>query len=312
MWELSTFKPNLAATPPENFDWTKVNFEFMAASPKIDGIRVANHPTLGPSTRTLKPVPNESIRKYLSDPRLRWLDGEVVVGDWDNPKAFNGTQSGVMSYGGTPNWTYRVFDHFESAQTCGWGIRFEDARRVIDDFNAEIPPEFRQVHLVDHVDLDNSEDMDIYEGSCLELGFEGIMLRHRGARYKFGRSTFNEQGLTKIKRFVDEEAIIIGYEPLLVNENEPTINGVGYQKRSSHKAGKIPDDTRVGAWKCRGISGPWVGVEFSCGSGLSDDNRKEMRANLDYYMGKPFSYKYQKHGSLLKPRMPIWKGLRYD
>lgn len=318
VFDLSKFKPNLAASPPKDddpmappYDWA--NFPFASgmfmASPKIDGIRVVCHPTLGPVTRSLLPVANEYCRKLLSRPELRWLDGEIVL-NWDDPHTFNKTQSAVMSHDGEPAFEYRVFDNFEAATTCGFGVRLTDAQHVLDN----LPQDIREyVKMTPHIEIESYEQFAEYEEWCVTSGFEGVMLRHKGVRYKFGRSTWKEQGLIKVKRFVDAEGIIEGWEPLERNQNEPTLDNLGLQKRSSHQAGMQVDPTRIGKFNLLVTTGAFTGSRVDCGSGLTDAQRLEYAAKFDTLCrGQTITFKYQEHGSKDAPRLPIFKGIRYD
>jgi DNA ligase-1 len=325
---LSGFRPMKSATPPQDFDFSTLKYP-MWASPKVDGIRCVVHPTMGPVTNTLKPIPNNYIRQTLTALSVPYLDGELVVGDPDNPKSFNQTQSGVMSHDGQPDFTFLVFDNFEAGSTCGYGIRIEDARTVVDGL---IKPSY--VQMLEQRLIENYEQLLEYESEKLAQGYEGVMLRSLDGKYKFGRSTLVQQGMIKIKRFRDDEAIIIGWEPLERNENDPEIDKLGLQRRGYSKAGKVIDDTRVGRFRVKGVAGSrWDGVEFWIGSGLDDADRLTFReqlraaeahpgvtyADITDMSGKRISpightitFKYQEHGSIDAPRTPIWKGIRYD
>lgn len=159
------------------------------------------------------------------------------------------------------------------------------------------------------------------------------MIRSLSGKYKFGRSTLREGGLIKMKRFTDAEAIVIGWEPLLLNQNDPQIDGLGLQRRGYSKDGKVPDDSRVGKLLVRGTNGQFKGVQFAVGSGFDDPLRILMREQFRKYniesgkithnpdtwghdqnvpLGKIITYKYQEHGSKDAPRIPIFKGFRYD
>lgn len=312
---LTNFRPNLAAST-DDYDWSKLQFP-VYVSPKIDGIRCVTHPTLGPVSRSLKPIPNKFIRDYLAHPALRWLDGEIVVGPSHAADVFNQSQSGVMSHGGEPDFSYLVFDNFEAGHMCGFGIRINDASNVVD---AAITAGFAhesQVRVLPQVMVHNLDELNAFEAGVVEDGFEGAMVRSPGGKYKFGRSTLREQGLLKMKRFIDDEAEIIGWEPLMRNLNDPVVDALGLQKRGYSKEGKVADDRLVGKFIVRGCAGSrWHNITFSIGSGL-DDNlrlryREAIRTNVDSPIGKKVAYKYQAHGSLEAPRMPIFKGLRYD
>lgn len=306
------FKPLLAATIETEADFESLQYPLLG-SPKLDGIRVICHPTLGPVTRSLKPVRNKFVREYLSDPRLRFLDGEVVVGDPTAPDVFNKTQSAVMSEGGTPDFSYLVFDHFGSANlACPFSLRLSDAQTVVGRWNdaAEKAGTISRIIFLEHVELKDRFDVDIFEQNYLASGYEGMMLRSPQGKYKYNRSTLREQILMKLKRFEDAEAIITGWEPLYRNENEAFLDERGYQKRSTHQAGKVADDSMVGKLHLRGLGGRWDGVGFACGSGLDEATRRDFRQRIDDLMGRVVSYKYQPHGSKDAPRAPIFKGLR--
>jgi DNA ligase-1 len=114
-----------------------------------------------------------------------------------------------------------------------------------------------------------------------------------------------EQFMLKIKRFTDAEAMVIGFEELMHNENEAEINPHGLMERSSHKANQRPGNT-LGALICSGHNG----VEFKIGSGFSATERKEIWDNQDKFKMQLVKYKYQPHGVKEAPRSPIFLGFR--
>ena len=312
--DLTKFRPNLAATT-DDYDWSKLQYPVLV-SPKLDGIRCVTHPTMGPVSRSLKPIKNDEVRTYLANPMLRWLDGELTVGPYNAPDVFSQSQSGVMSVGGNPNWTYWVFDDFEAGHMCGFGIRLEDAMRVVGTHQIA-SDDYNHVRMLPHMRVDNYEELQVAEETALAEGFEGLMIRSLSGKYKFGRSTTREGGLLKMKRFEDDEAQITDWSPLELNTNDPVFDAMGLQKRGYSKEGKVIDDSRVGRFFCRGVEGSrWAGVGFWIGSGLDDDTRRALReairSGVDSPIGRKISYKYQAHGSKDAPRTPIWKGFRGD
>src|SRR5690606_2846799 len=145
-----------------------------------------------------------------------------------------------------------------------------------------------------HTRVDNYEQLVEQEAKAIAEGYEGLMIRSAGGKYKFGRSTQREQGLLKMKRFTDDEAIIEGYELLQLNQNDPIIDALGLQKRGYSKEGKVDDPTRIGKLLVRGAaSSRWHGISFSIGSGLDDSTRRDFLARFDEIRGKTVSYKYQ-------------------
>jgi DNA ligase-1 len=144
-----------------------------------------------------------------------------------------------------------------------------------------------------------------YEEECLELGYEGLILRDPRAPYKMGRSTVKEGYLLKLKRFMDAEATIVDCFEREHNGNEAKTDELGRTKRSSHKSGKTG----------RGDLGGFVlrtseGVQFSCGTGFSDAERAEYWANRDQVVGRIAKYKYFPVGVKDAPRHPVFLGWR--
>ena len=91
-------RPMLAATVKVG-DFNNVEWPVLA-SPKIDGIRCLIHPTLGPVTRTFKPIPNVYIRTMLERiAKGSYLDGELVAVNKQGVIDFNGTQSAPWPVG---------------------------------------------------------------------------------------------------------------------------------------------------------------------------------------------------------------------
>ena len=313
------FRPLLAATvDDDNVD--KLQYPLLG-SPKLDGIRVTCHHELGPITRSGKPVPNKYVREVLSHPALKRLDGEVLVGDITAPDVFNRTQSAVMSFDGQPPFVYAIFDHYgELNLNCPFSLRVMDyAEQVEHAQKAQVPCTLialKQVH------LSNREELEAYEEEQVALGYEGIMLRSLTGKYKQNRSTFREQILMKVKRYVDAEGKIIGWEPLYRNENEAYIDERGYQRRSSHQDGKVADYSMVGKFILEVLNGRFKGETVKCGSGMNDEQRTNYARLFNEFdksggktsplYGQHVTFKYQDHGSKEKPRQPIFKGLRYD
>ena len=109
----------------------------------------------------------------------------------------------------------------------------------------------------------------------LQLGGEGVMLRKPSELYKSGRTT----DLLKVKRFHDDDAIVVGTE-----------SGTG------RNAG------RVGALVCLDSTS---GVTFKVGTGLKDN----MRDNPPSF-GTVITYKYQEKTRDGKPRFPVFMRVR--
>lgn len=317
----SSFKPMLAATvsPKAREYETKAQFEAllaqnlrkltfpMYATPKIDGVRVFIHPERGPVTRgKIAPVRNQCIHSVLNQPELFGLDGEIVVGRPNDPDIFNKTTGPVRSFAGKPEFTFWVFDQYHSDNpNTPYSDRFLTLKEEVD--NGLHP----SVKCVPYHVVQDLEELDVLNQRWLNDGYEGVMLRAPSGKYKFGRSTLREQGLVKVKEFLEEDAEVISFVPRYRNTNEQTRTDLGYAARSSHQEGMVAEEA-LGALICRGITGDWTGVEFRVGSGFDDQQRLDIWRNREAHKGRILSYTYQPVGSVEKPRSPIFRNFRAE
>lgn len=288
-------KPMLSATVK---DVNQLRFPLLASA-KIDGIRAFTR-GFKLLSRTGKPIPNNHIRTTLESLLPNGMDGELVVG-----KTFQETSSAVMSVHGKPEFTYYIFDmwsnDFFSLRQRSINEWFKDTEAFqsrIDLSSICVLPQ----HLIYNLD-----QLAQFEQDCLACGAEGVMLRDPNGLYKQGRSTMREQGLMKLKRFTDSEAVVIGVEELMINDNPQTTSELGYAKRSSHQENKRPGGM-MGAIKVRDLK---TGIEFSIGTGFNECMRMEWWKEKEYVIGKIVKYKSFSIGVKEKPRHPVFLGFRY-
>lgn len=264
------------------------------ASPKLDGVRALVRDGVVLS-RSLKPIPNRHVQLLFGRPELEGLDGELIFGDPTHPEVYRNTVSAVMSIEGQPDVSFYVFDKW----------------------NRDYPYSEVWHHLVYHMstvlipvvgrEINSMEELDDCEALYLANGYEGVMLRDPQSPYKFGRSTAKEGYLLKLKRFADSEAEIIGFEELMHNTNEATINETGHTERSTKQEGLLPAGM-LGALVVRDIV---TGVEFKIGTGFTAEERLKfwnLRATLK---GALVKYQYFPTGSKEKPRFPSFQGFRH-
>lgn len=320
MKQLENFRPMLAATLPsfkggdipteqmvendlKKLDWSS-GYGFMC-SIKMDGIRAIKHPTLGLVSRTLKPIRNKHIQELFSSQMLDGFDGELVLGEVSDKVDFNSTQSAVMSEAGRPRVTFNIFDTVLLEPSATFIDRHLYASNIVDSYGSGsgVP-----VRIVPQIHVHDISQLLKLEEEVAAAGYEGLIVRHSMGRYKNNRSTFREQGMIKLKRFVDGEAEVIGFEELLRNMNEAYSDNLGYQKRSASIENQVPGGT-LGKLLVRGID-PFPGVEFAIGSGFDMATRDMIWRNASMYLGKIVKYKYQPVGTKNAPRAPIFLGFR--
>ena len=298
---LGKFRPMLGASVE---DMGKLRFPLLA-SPKLDGIRAIWWEGQFYS-RTMKPIPNQALTIAMQEveevlggmysANLNGLDGELIAGSPCDSLCFNRTTSAVMTRNSSAdNITFHVFD------------RINDPRGFHDRYRSlPFTLEASLLTCVPHVICSNVESLMGFEELCVDQGYEGIILRHPKGLYKRGRSTFNEHGLLKLKRFEDAEALVVGFEEKMHNANEAKEDERGYMKRSSHKDNKVPTGT-LGA-----LIVDYNGKTFNIGSGFTDVQRAEIWSNKDHYIGQMAKFKYLKVGMLDAPRHPVFLGWRRD
>lgn len=267
------------------------NIQFPAlATPKLDGIRCLMVDGVAMS-RTMKPIPNLHIQEQLKG--LHGLDGELMV-DGD----YNAVQSAVMRREGTPKFTYCVFDSFVLGG--GYGDRVKGLMYC--------PTLNPHIEVIAPVLLSSLGELDEYTDNCLSLGYEGVMIRAPNGPYKFGRSTVKEGILLKVKRFLDDEATLVGFTEKLHNGNELGVNELGYAKRSSCKGNLIPAGT-AGACTLN-----WNGVEFSVGfgPGITDAVKLDWWNRRSELEGQRVTFRYQELSKEGIPRFGKVVGFRTD
>jgi DNA ligase-1 len=255
----------------------------LLASPKLDGIRAVVH--YGQlMSRRFKPIPNREIQAKFGKLPHGW-DGELIVGKPTAPNCFQRTSSKVMTIEGDDvDVEFYVFDNY--AERGGFVERLNSVHKI---------------YRLEHEKVLDAAEALKYEEEMLAQGYEGIMLRSPHAPYKFGRSTLREQGLLKVKRFLDDEALVIGLVELYSNQNEAKKDAQGFTDRSSHKANMKAMGT-LGA-----IVVSWRGKELHIGTGFTQEMRDSIWKNG---AGKIAKFKYLPVGMKDLPRHPVFLGFR--
>ena len=269
--------------------------------PKIDVIRAVIHRKQALS-RKLIALPNQFIQGFFNHDHFQGLDGELVVGSPTDPLCIKHSTSGVMSRGGTPDFTFYVFDKWDSSYSH-YVQRLDSAAVQVREVAAA------RVKLLSGRHIVNEDDLLAFESEQLELGYEGIILRSPDGAYKHGRSTVREGGLLKLKRFDDSEAEVLEVIEEQFNGNEAQKDNLGRTKRSSAKAGKSGKG-RAGALRVRDIHHGW---EFEIGTGLTDADKAEWWAWWQDPARSPrlVKYKYFAVGMQERPRHPVYIAWRH-
>lgn len=293
MQEIELYRAQLASSDVPDI-YTQVSWPKII-QPKLDGICCLAVNGVAMS-RTMKPIPNKFIQAYFKEHELHGYHGELMIrGD------FNDVQSGVMRIEGEPDFGYWVYDMWDQ-EGATWEERFMELADHSDLYGATR----RRVLLVEDYVVDSVSKCEQRLEQFIKAGYEGAMLRDPDSLYKQGRHTLKSQALMKLKKFFDDEAIIVGFEEKMHNENEKTTDERGYSKRSHKQEGMVPADT-LGALVVK-----WKDVEFKIGSGYNDEQRHHIWYNRENLLGKLTTFKYQELSKYGVPRFPVWKCIREE
>ena len=266
-------------------------------SPKLDGFRCLIDGI--PKTASMKPMPNPFVQSELSLPELNGLDGELIVGDPNDPNAFKNSTGPLRRQYGEPDFHFFVFDNF----------LFDHKSYEYRWLNTDYLNKYSNNRIIAlyQLALHSPEQVITYEDLCIQQGYEGAMIRTTSSLYKQGRATFKEMNIFKRKPFTDTEGMIIGFTEQMTNLNPKFTNEMGLTKRATNQENLVGAET-LGNFIVR--SKEWA-ASFACGGGqLTHEERKLVWDNQDKFLGRTITFKYQKHGSLDAPRSPIFLRFR--
>lgn len=299
-------------------DWDETKIKFPCGlQPKIDGVRGLN--TTGRLTgRSLKEHKNKHATERFSHPALVGLDGELAAGKETHPNLCRLTSSALNRIGGEPQLMWHLFDYV-TTETAGLGYAERYARlqarllRVLADSS------------LDHLTIDlgivplvhcfNMQELLEHEARWLDEGYEGVIIRDLKGTHKQGRSTVKEGGLLRIKRFIEEEAVVIGIEEGQTNLNEKQTNELGNSFRTTHQENMTPNG-QVGSLLCRmlkDVFDPRVEDKLLLAAGqdvlvspgkLTAEQRKYYFENPHEIVGQTIKFKFFPKGIKDKPRFP--------
>jgi DNA ligase-1 len=128
-------------------------------------------------------------------------------------------------------------------------------------------------------DVQHQMEFDTYESMFVKDGYEGMMVRNQASAYKYKHRSYD---LQKVKRFVDDEYKIIGGKD-----------------GSGRESGLI-------VYRCTTSAG----LEFDVRPRGSHEERAEIFKNIDNYIGKYLTVRYQELTDDGRPRFPVGIAVR--
>ena len=285
-------------------DLSKIDRE-MWIMPKIDGVR-ALHINDAFQSRTLKPFPNTHLMA-LDYHQLAGLDGELVKGSPTSGFTCRDTTSGTSTINGPKagEFTWHIFDYVDPKELgAPYAVRYELARQRVSmlsgvvDFGLEIVP---------YEIATSVEDILRLHAEYVGQGYEGSILRDPLGLYKSGRATVSEGAFFRLKDFIEEEAEVLEVVEGETNNNEATVNKLGYTERSSHKANKVGNGM-VGSLRCIDLK---TDQEITVSAGrLTHEERKYFFENPNQILGRVIKYRAMPYGKKDLPRFPTFQCFR--
>lgn len=273
--------------------------------PKIDGVRGLN--ISGVLTgRSLKTHANLFSTAYYSTDVYQGFDGELAAAHECDPDLCRKTSSALSTITGEPFTLWHVFDFVSPVtKTLRYIERYDLLKeRVMHLQSRGLVPTVRLVPTYWAHDLQTVLDWD---SKFLDMGYEGTIIRDPDGVHKEGRSTIREMGLLRIKRFVEEEAVVVSIVEGECNQNEAQENELGNTFRSTHQENMVPNGL-VGALICCDIKS---GQEITVSAGrLTHAERKMYFDNKSLLIGKTIKYKFFPKGVKDKPRFPTYQSIR--
>lgn len=297
-------KPMLAS------DWNpeKVYFPCIA-QPKIDGVRglVQDGQLTG---RSLKALGNHFLADFFGHDVLDGCDGELAAEHECHPRLCNLTTSATSTREGEPFVLWWLFDLVnKNTDSMAYHKRYAALVELVARLQRleQYQPWAGRLRVVPSVVCKNLEELEAVDAKWLAEGYEGTIIRDPDGMHKQGRSTVREGGLLRIKRFVQEEAVVLSIEEGQTNTNAKETNELGNAFRSTLAAGMVPNGM-VGALICRDIK-THQDIKVAAGR-LTHDERLHYFNNPNEMIGKTIKYNKFPKGEKDKPRFPTYQGFR--
>ena len=272
----------------------------LLCSYKYDGIRaIVKSPWV--LSRNLTPLPSVQVQDEFGD--LDGLDGELIVGNPTFFNVYNLTMSHVKSMN-KPNERLRFYVFDVAAEEFAH-LPFYRRLEVVEGRVTEVDKS--SVRFVRHLNVENEDELLEFEAFALSKGYEGIMMRSPLGCYKWGRGTFNEGLIYKLKRFTDDEGVLVGFKERMTNTNLQETDERGYAKRSKVKEGLVPAGT-VGTFVVEYKNDI---IDVAPGQ-FTHTELEHIFNNQAHYIGRYLKFRFFGHGIKDKPRFPRAVGFRAE
>ena len=276
------FIPTFEVALAQKFEFKRMNGP-VYVEPKLDGIRclaIVNDGQAKLFTRAGKPLTNfdNTIGKELSKLKDGCYDGEIMGKDFTDLMRQVYRKENVN----VDDSYFAIFDYLplDEWETKKGKSNLIKRKNILDTIFLENT--FVFLTQVSCIRLDDPTEGSLKEihDSCVEKGYEGIMIKDPDSFYSFGR----DWSVMKYKAFFDADCVVI--------------------------------DLKEGTGKHEGKLGSFLvdynGIEVNVGSGLNDELRELIWKDKNEYIGRIIEVRYQEEtpdGSL---RFPTFVCFRND
>jgi DNA ligase-1 len=286
----------------EDFDESKLKFP-LGLQPKIDGVRGLNlSRTL--TGRSLKTHKNKHVTALFSGTSTLGMDGELHLQDERSPTLCRNTTSAVNRIEGEPDMYWTVFDYI-TEETIKY--RYEDRLAMLRKAVADLGNP--RIRVIPNYIVDSLEQLLALEAEWLAQGYEGAIIRDMMGMHRDGRSTVSKGELLRIKRFIEEEAVVLEVVEGNSNNNEATTNELGRTERSSHQENMEPNGL-VGALICIEKK---TGMTITVSAGSMDHvEREKYFKQPELIVDKTIKFKHFPKGRKTLPRFPTFVTIRAE
>lgn len=284
--------------------------------PKIDGVRGLNlEGTL--TGRSLKEHKNRYVTKLFSRPEFVGFDGEMAAAYETDLDLCRLTTSALSTIEGAPVIVWHLFDYITSNTIAlPYAERYLALKYKLSSLPNAGEPLLR---LVPSVLVHSERELLYHEDAWLSAGYEGLIKRDPAGLHKDGRSTVREGGLLRIKRFIEEDAVVEEILEGETNENEAQINELGQTFRSTQQANMVASGM-VGAMICtllkdvKGLDGKLLfrkGQRIKVAAGkMPHSDRERYFKHPALLLSNTIKFKMFPKGVKDKPRFPTFQSIR--
>lgn len=281
-----------------DYEEAELRFPYLASF-KLDGYRAFSYQARV-RTSSGTPVLNRHTQSLFNGPGFEGLDGELIVGAWNDPNAFWNTSGPVRRGHDEPDVKWYIFDD-RMHPDKPFHERLNSAKMRVEYFKDP------RIICIPHVIVQNLAEMELFERVAVDDGFEGIMLRDPNGRYKYGRSTVKDNLLLKVKRFISEEATITALEEQIENLTTSVADALGRAKKATSKDMQTGTGM-VGAFVVE--SPRWPKPFRISASSLGHKARQHAWENPNDYLLQLARFKYFPHGVVDVPRHGVFEAIR--